>query len=759
MSNCVTIQLQTIPKGFPAHLIASNGSVYFDLPGGFALSKSKNEESVSRFNAVSGEGVLGFAIPVTDRNRAILGCYTSIGGLLNEDDTTIPVIVIEKGYTLRQNIIRFVGRTDSSGEYEVELIDSNDFWKTALENVTLDQLDFGTFDLTEANLLDNWENAVTYQDGDQGVCFPLIHYGNWFIPATYNDDGELTGATTASVEDFRPFFHVLAVLQKMFAKVGWNFRSPILETDLWRNRAAYIGIDYEGGPALEGFKYRADVAEDYFIQGGNGPDPEDDTFNLHAVETFDNPGVYFVDFADPGFDYYYVEGLCGRFTFTVFLDTEVPVNSVLNIDFVVKDSGGLVSSQTQQAGVLSPGGNVLVTSQPIDIEANQRLVVSVTVSNGLTPATHKIKAGSYVFNTPVSVGICEDMSMPLDAYIRDYPALDFLAGILHIIGGGRLVTDFATKTLWVYHPHRIQIPGETGITDAFYKTPNQAVNITSITNCDSLELTRNRIELARYYRLSFAGQDDYLEELGYSDESPAFAHVEDFGAKYKNDYEDDKNPFFEATGEIEAVDIKPGGAAAAVLIPAMWDNDDRTRRATDISPRIINLGGYIEQYVTESQKRFFSFKTVSQTDLPFSYLETMAFVGAELERPEKSLAYGGLSTDNSYELYWKNELAAMLRDRSIGFLVMIDQCFFLKKDAFRYPYLLQYKGEVLLLQMKSIDDFIACENIMTPLQFALYPVLNEYFDQAQGVITNLWLLEDGSGYFELEDETGRYELE
>lgn len=760
MSKCVTIQLLSIPQNFPAHLIASNGSVYFDLAGDFTLSKSKNEESVSEFNSVSGEGVLGFSIPITDRNRAIMGCYSRVGGLLDSGDVVVPVIVIEQGTVLRQNAIRLVGRTDKSREYEVELIDDETFWKTALESVTLNELDFGTFELTEANLLDNWQNAHTYADGDQGVYFPLIHYGNWDQPATYNDDGELTAATTVSVEDFRPCFHVLAVLQKMFTAVGWNFRSPILETGIWRQRGAYIGIDYEGGPRLDGFKYRAEVQSDYFIQGGNGPNPEDDTLNLHAIEVFDNPGVYFADLSDPENDYYYAEGLCGTFRLTVGLDITVPVDSIIEVTFSIRNANGtLFSQQSQQATIFFPQGQVELTSTALAIEATQRFVVSVQVVAGQVPPVHAIKAGSYVYNTPVSVGICEDMTLPVSAYIRDYPALDFLAGVLHIIGGGRLYTDYANKTVWVYHPWRADIPGETGVTEAFYLTPDKAKDITPITDCKSLELTRTRIDIARYYRLAFADHDDYLESLGYENNNPAFAHTQDFGDRYNSETEENNNPFFEATGEIEAKDITPTGSENGVLIPAMWDDDDRTRRAFDVGPRIINFYGYTEQYVTSVSKRQWVFKSSTGTELPFAYLETAAVVGADLERPEASLAYGGASLYNSYELYWKHELATLLRDRQIGYLSLIDQCFFQDKNVFRRPYFLRYGSEVLLLQLKAVDDFIACENLMTPLQFALYPIVSELFDQSQGIETFLYLLEDASGYFTLEDGSGRLELE
>lgn len=737
MSKTVTIQIQNIPQNFPAHWLAQSGTAYLDLPSDFSLSKTKNEETVSRFDGITGQGVLGFSLPATDRNTAVWNCFLQIGSVSDSGDALVPVIAIENGFTLQQNTLRFIGRTDEAQEIEVELLDGEDFWKTALESVRLNELEFGIIDLNEANLLDIWQNKAAYQDGDQGVYFPLVHYGNWIDPATYNDDGDLTAATTASVEDFRPCFHILAVLQKMFAKVGWTFRSPILETDMWRSRGAYLGIDYEGGPGLDGFKFRAEVDEDYLVQ--NTPDT---TFNLHALPVFDNPGVYNVDPADPDGDIYYVQGLCGTFTFTVVLNMEVPVNSIVSVAFVQDGPSGL-NIQNVEGGVLQPSDTFTAVSPPFELVAADRAYFSVTIAFGQSPATHTILKGSYIFNTPISVGICEDMSLPVDAYIRDYPSLDYFAGVLHILGGGRIATDFATKTVTVYHPFRAELPGEPTIVEAFYLTPDKAKDITGVIECKSLALTRNRIEVARFYRISYAEHDDYLEEQGYSNENPAFAHVEDYGERYNNDFEDDTNPFFEATGEIEATDIAPAGEKG-VLVPAMWDNDDRTRFATDIGPRIINFAGYVEQNLTASTTRKWSFKGNSQALLPFAYLETAAFIGADLEKPDLTLAYGGVSGNTNYELYWKNVLATKLRDRAIQFTALIDHCFFLDQLVFRRPYLVRYRGETALFLLKSIGDFESAEDGLTALDFEVYPIVSEFFEQGGGVIQEGWeLIENG----------------
>ena len=151
--SCVKIFLRTSPKRLPEFCYDQYGRVQLDT-NELELDKVKSTETLNVLDNISADGVLGFLLLDTAKNRAILKHYGGASFLLHNQKALLPVYAVEAGRTLRQDNLSIVERNKDG--WEVDLIDGSSFWKTGAEEVRICDCDFGVhnFELNETE--DNW---------------------------------------------------------------------------------------------------------------------------------------------------------------------------------------------------------------------------------------------------------------------------------------------------------------------------------------------------------------------------------------------------------------------------------------------------------------------------------------------------------------------------------------------------------------------------------------------------------------------------
>lgn len=760
--NGITIILKNTPANIPSWALNSNGQLVLDIYKDMSFQRTKKVEELTIFEEISNEGVFGFALPKTEKNNLVLKQYGNPSIYdIKLHKKPIKVIVFEGHKVLRQNTM-LVLRSNSQ-EWEVQLIDDSDFWKTKLNSIYPCDIDFGTFQTIDANLQTNWADNAFYEDGDQGVYFPLCHYGNWSTNAVYNDDGNINKTGGADESDFRPWVHILALLQKAFCKIGWKFESPVLESNWGRRLIAYLLTAFDGSKGLDKFGFRAVVQSDYTFL--TGTDPIDwpggvpswliyPGQTLQAYDTapggFDNSELYTqsipgVPRASGPVDYLFYEGFSGEMTFTIKakVSTEQFGDRVIfNWAFSIIDSADPDPVNAFKGVVVSPyyqADNETIstefTTQVIDMQPTWRVFVTLQTwfidpNQGSGNGIVDILGGSEFYNTPLSLKLRPGMTINISSYLTcEHSVSDILKAVLHILGKGAITTDIISRTVTVYQKDNTEFWNGEKPTPYYL---GDSIN-ESLIRCDSDKASmRTGIE-KRYYRLTFADTDDeYSKSLGFSNDNPQYAKLIDFGEnlQYEDDIKEDRNPLFEPTSNITADDLQHSDVTigsetinGAVEIPALWDNDDN-EISQDLGPRILYAHGLNKQFIANDNGSLsfasWSYKGSIINNFPVAFQVTGKQYGDDAISLPQNIAYGNFDID-LYTLFWKQYLTELEKSLFIEYDAFITPTLFVNETFRKFIYV-QFNGRKFKSKLISITDYEGLKTSTARIE--VMPVVN-----------------------------------
>ncbi|MEM7297959.1 MAG: hypothetical protein AAF391_06805, partial [Bacteroidota bacterium] len=707
----VQIFLRKSPKDLPSWCYDEFGRVAFEV-GNLKLSKSKKAEQLNEFNQLTSGGILGFRIEASDKNKLILKAYGCASFIGFNHKAKIPVIVREAGRTLRQNMLAIL-RKNRDG-WEIELTDGSEFWKEALAGFAMCDIPYEDVVLNEAFLRDNWANQARYQDGANGLWFPLIHYGNWNFGVLRDSNGNITQEAPVRIADFRPWIHVLGALQKGFCAVGYEFISPILQSDEMRHWIAYVLRDLENMEDIP-IGFRASTSTDVSYQ-------QLSTINLGGADIFahwvqfddDATGLNFdtaqsvgAGYFDPSPGNHFAHGLSGVHDLEVCINLNL-TQTAQAIIFVVQDASPsspntVTAGQFTEVAIsptfsIDPGQTQLCfTYRDVPIIALRYLRVYVNLAGISVQPSEVIEAGSYIRNSSKKFEIGENAILPISRLLDcNLSFLDFFAGILHALGGGKIVTDVLAKRITLYH--RDEITLRDGSSPEAFFNRRRVVQGTPII-CDSEEVDIKQSLDKRYYRLKFKDPEDArVKDLGYSAENPLHGRVIDLGEGLEEDTTEDANPVFEATSMIKArgllnppATFQGADVDTDILIPALWDNTD-FKISTNLKPRLMFVAGLIQQYrgvndlgspVLAEWAFQRDLNNPAPTESPENFIPYAYHLNTELIGPDSAnlipldnhIVYGSESLD-LYELFWKQKILAIGRSIDVQYQILIDVCTF-----------------------------------------------------------------------------------
>jgi len=722
------IILLNTPENTPEHFLDANGSLSLDFCPKFERSKKVDQVSLER---ISSEGVLGFFLVHTEKNTWAI--TNAIGAEKGLGTKGFYVQAWDDGILLPQIFLRVYNKTRRG--FEAELVMPEDFWAISIKKLKLCQIDFPNFLLTEANLRNNWANNAIYNDGDAGYYYPLIHYGNWSIPAIYDDD-LLQSMGTATEADFRPFVHILALLQRGFCKLGYKFRSPILETEYGRSLIAYLLVDLSGNNSLESFKVAAYQTESYLNVGAGYPPslpgnpvwvaPTDELQFLDTSVLGTDAGFYIANTAgdirvDGGFNYYYLRGLSGKYSFDIefdldtrdYGDTVIIQATMLVFDPTIPFPGALVGSiNSPQFISTNDVRKFRWTTPELDINPNWRVAFTTTVfftSGGSGLGIYRISNG-FVKANPVSVKLQAGMLVLLRAWLDCSLEFEkFVQGVVHAVQG-KLVSDEFTRTVWLYQSDATELfDGQRP--EAFYKSQT----VDAAYDCTSYKFTYRRIVDKRYYSLGYSNPDDeYVKSRGFDNDNPVKARRLDFGTRYEEDTEYNNNPFFEATENIQATDLQHTNILAptidtSVVIPACWDSAD-FKVANKIKPRLLTAYGLTPQY--RGKDSFgndivaqWKFKSGIETNIPYAFMYNTQALGSS---PTATVALQNVAYDfNAQDLsrtFWRSFLAELASNEEFDIQLLQNPIDFDMTDMRRF-FNIKVSNTYMVARLLSLDKY------------------------------------------------------
>lgn len=754
MSCCLKIELRENPDYLPDWVRDSHGIASFDMSPETKFSRTAKSSTLSEIDKITTGAAMGFSLPKTEKNKAILTAYGNPQQYGYSHRDIIPVRIIEGSRVATEDYIRVL-RVTAKG-YEVEIFSGDSIWLGELEGYRICQFNFDPFILTEANLIANWQapiGAVQYR-------FPLVNYGNWsHIPAVYDDDGNITQRGRPGVGDFRPWIHVYDFLKNVFCDIGWEFHSPVLETAWGRRIISYTLGDLN--TRLEKYRFRAVVEEDYwgdFIRNGasNPPGYDDASNQIKAYDDhtqgYDNggiPGFYFYD-AVPVWAYnFHTKGLSGRFKFKfrIIIDTSDD-NTLRYVQFRINVTDGTTFTDIPGSVHLigNPyGGGVQTIEGEIETDVNPALWYTFILDEELSLPGHfgpimissnsgfgffKVLAGSEIWVEPVSVLLQEealilpDTLMDCNTYF-----LDFLKGVLHLIGRGRIETDAIRKVVTIYHPDPVTIWGEER-PEAYYFPENRAISIEDGFQCKS-EIAAIRTGISeRYYEIGFKStSDSYCRREGYSGDIQPYRKRIDFGGNkgLSEETKTDLNPYFEPTLTAADMSLAHPIPTGAPVIPMCWDNDSHEISA-DISPRIMYWAGLRQQvagaYGGSVMYAGWYLGVTPQNSVPMAFhIHTGTVAATTITNPAfnipENVVYGDVPID-LYRLFWRRQIIELERSFLIEIAAYARPETFYRAD-FRSLRIITYIGKRFLARLTAIEGYRPCET--APARLTLQPVV------------------------------------
>lgn len=663
---------------------ASSERVELDLPEDFGFQIGRSVSSLSANNNIKQDGVYPVRLPASHRNRVILEKFRS----LNVRGNTYQPFQVEVwvwGYQIPVGLLRGI-RYEGGKEFFCELA-STDNWQTRAESLKLNSLDLGTFTFSVANIEASWDANPSWQDGDDTVIFPLIHYGRF----------DRLDGSAVSHEYFRPLHNLLAVMRAGFCELGWEFKCPFLETDTGRSIWTYL------------------LAKDFYNRGGNGDSYK---FTAEYDQGSDDWSV-----SSSGSLFAGITNYPASTTFS-FLD---PIKKPYQICFngsITNPTGVSVTVNwriyTEYNTVNGPVDPTLFYSEDIVILPGQTVNVDMCapatstapLDNGLSFFVEFLTNNPTVFpddgfvvtGQPYMITLIIDEEITLGDLINpDYKFLQLVKGVLHL-GNFRVYEDLAKRRISFLLPEDRQLDGVT--MEGYYK--KEIIDVTDRVLNRSINASYPADRQNRYLSLQFkSSNDDFVRSLNLPDDEPLHSLTIDFVDAQDPDGVDVlENPFFEPTAETVAYEMLTFDTA--VRIPAMFDNEGGNY-SFDIGPRILYCHGRDKQYNPSGEIQL---KWVLNIDSTGNQLQksTILYVTQETDilwtdsklPIEKKLTYAG----DLYTYGWKSNTDAI----ELGVAFQLDLLFkniedAIKPDLFRYRFSFLFDGETVITRLSNFKEW------------------------------------------------------
>jgi hypothetical protein len=648
-----------------------------DMEPGFSFELTDTVAEVSDLNKIKQEGVLGFSIPATARNKRMLEKYVGFG-ITDQNFDGVQVEAWAWGYKLNQD--RLFVLSFERGVFQCEIRVSGDWWVEQAKTLALSSLDLGTFEFTEANIEANWSGNFQYSNDDT-VFFPLVDYGRF--------DGE--DMSSVDHEYFRPLHSVLAVLKAGFCAMNKGFRSPFMESTRGRRLWAYL-LDNEfynqipdNGATYYGLGLTFDTLTSNWTTDDLGSEIGPVT-NQPA-----SPQVSFTMASDRDLLYEFcfegtisnTTGSTQEYYWEVFYSDGSNLYSLYQSPTIQVLAGSSATDDFCSGDILLPQGaeiNILFNGS----------VGGITPVTGYS-VTGRPKKKSIILGTTFN---CADV-LPDDEYF-----IDFLAGVVHLIDG-KLWYDRINETIWLFTPNDTTI--NSSEVDGFIQSKESSIEVSHrmLTGDEVISYPASRD--TRYLRLKFKDSTDaYIESLELDE--PYGSRLIDFGEERGrlNEEEISANPFFEPTIERQVYEFN--STLLAPYLPVMWDNEEG-EISYSIGPRILYANGYQEQrYYFDGADCEWNLNGVVQTNIPYATSIPNLLWGGPPGNPPFAPVYGTYGED-FYEYAWKYSIARLDQGLRMALPLLTSINEYVDPWKFRRLYQLHIMGQTITARLVRLERF------------------------------------------------------
>jgi len=680
--SCLKIQVVDGAQNVPSAVL-QNGKLFVDVDSEAILEFSKARTELTEVGNIRDEASLPISIPQTDRNNAIAG-FVRNHNLI--DNLYAPLkVLVQEGMTAHSlNYLQFTGSDDEAGRYNAELIRGEGHWLYEAEKYALYNTPFETFELTKANLIQNWQSEAAYAPGSGlGYYWPLVHYGGW------------AAERSVVIEDFRPWFHVFAILEKAFCDIGWKFESPFFQSGYGLRIICYLLSEnfLEQPELLDLAKFRASLSEAFITNSGL----ETVIFDTEDYDTGGNFDLTSGSFAR-----------AGVFDFKCNLAYPYTAGPISTVRIIKESQFGVITVLAEANGAVGPNG----TTASVRVEAKN--VILIGGDRVYVQFQTEIPTGlfGYFENKPLKTFFERgSIVAPAELIDQTLTLLDFLKACVHLCAG-RIQTDWVNRTVTLYSPYDTIVYGED--VEGFFKEGDGAfVNLSELVISNSEAVSLNRAEKPRYLVLQFKDSGDpKAKEANAGRPEEIFSKTIDRGTLYKPGKEYSKNSLFEPTVndflvKFPVVGVAPAISNSEVDLPHCYDND-KGEISFKIGYRILWAAGYKQQRVAETGgNRFWVFENLPESLVPYCFQSPNAPISPAVEIPEERLIYGDEEEKDLFSFCYRKHVLQGLYSVSVSLKALLSADFY-KKLSFRDIYKIYYDGRTFTSRLLEVSGRKSC---------------------------------------------------
>jgi len=686
------IELAESTFGFPAQYLEADGRIIFDTWDGFTFELTERLSELTEATQITKSAVLGFDLPSTPKNDYLFRAFRTANLMYNQFSALKVTCITASGRILQQDQMWLFSFNDAEKSYQVEIYDTDDFWPIQAEELTFDQLDLGTFTVSELNMIDNWQTPE-YADGQDPFYFGLVHYGGFW--GNMNE---------FFMDDLRPLLSVPALLTKAFQEIGWTFDSPLLSSP-WFNRLwVYIlkeelsystmgdGLYNAEASTLSTFTVSRDtgvpnVARKYFLFDTVISDPGGNLLtNTHA--TINDHTVYSLTEGVPA--------VMGVSIAVTLLGDALGGSARIGVaDVDDLDNPIVLTSQSFSVGASESKSIVFEEEFYATTIRNIAFFVEFESSNGVDPTPLIYAIAPTITLRSVSNRVHRGDTVTISELVSsDYTLIDFLRGLAHL-GNFRFNTDWGTRTVSMYPEMTADVYGQD--VEGFIFPYDSNVDVSDSVIPESLFASFPKSRPNRYVSLRWKeSKDSFIEELKLPEEGPLHSRKIDLGEALKKETTINENPFFEPTGNITINEVS---------MPAMWDNTN-DEISYKIGPRILYAVGFTRQYDPVTGDGFaWNFEFQVRPNLPYvaqlpeGYIDT----GAGPELPTGNVVFGDKDPDLFTTFYASAVLDARFSP-TYEFKIKASDVLFESLD-FRSRLHIEYGQETIIARLLEKREF------------------------------------------------------
>ncbi len=549
--------IEVLNYDIPDHL-KINGKVFLSLPADISYETIETNISLDEDNqnnvSAANEIDLDSNDPV---NKLILSPLID-AHVAGQSFDTLLIRAIINGEVQPYDGLYVDDKNDEESTFTIVLTDRENNPLVLASETFLNKLIFGFFTYSRENIEAQFDDYI-YEDGDPGYIYKFAWYGR-----AYDRDRFI-------VEDLRPWFSPLHLIRKGLAEFGWQFKSPILETQFFRKVWCYLSDSTyggNGGDNLDEFKFFAQL---------EGPVTLGESIIQRGApaERIDIPEVF-----DNGNDYTPIHNASSTSVYSpppnlsqeLFLEFDIDISNI--------PREGEISIKIFSANEFADGvGERVYDLEFLENDENQ---LTGTISGQLTSQPKSFFRSAYIvidgpdeliinnlkfYNEPRRLRYIENQFLLVaEAISPDLTLYNKIKGMEHLFQGF-LTIDYNTQVLSLDVSYDVDV-----FTEAVngHLKENPKVDLTEAIMCYSKKMSTPDRNQSREIIYGFKNPSDaYIKSFDKYDDANPFDKLINLGRKYEDSTNDFRNPLFEPTIMIEVKDVSDN---LPIHLPALMDN-------------------------------------------------------------------------------------------------------------------------------------------------------------------------------------------